>query len=54
MKRTPLYDEHEKLGAKFTEFSGWEMPVQYTSIIDEHTAVRTNVGMFDTSHMGSL
>jgi aminomethyltransferase len=54
MKRTPLYDEHKKLGAKFTEFSGWEMPVQYTSIIDEHNAVRTNVGVFDTSHMGTF
>jgi aminomethyltransferase len=49
-----LYDEHKKLGAKFTEFSGWEMPVQYTSIIDEHNAVRTNVGVFDTSHMGTF
>jgi aminomethyltransferase len=54
MKRTPLYDEHKRLGAKFTEFSGWEMPVQYTSIIDEHIAVRTNVGVFDTSHMGTF
>jgi glycine cleavage system T protein len=54
MKRTPLYDEHKRLGAKFTEFSGWEMPVQYTSIIDEHNAVRTNVGVFDTSHMGTF
>ncbi|MCA6079652.1 MAG: glycine cleavage system aminomethyltransferase GcvT [Endomicrobium sp.] len=52
MKRTRLYDEHKKLGAKFTEFGGWEMPVQYTSIIDEHNAVRTSVGMFDTAHMG--
>ncbi|MDR1244873.1 MAG: glycine cleavage system aminomethyltransferase GcvT [Endomicrobium sp.] len=54
MKRTSLYDEHKKLGAKFTEFSGWEMPVSYTSIIDEHSAVRTNVGVFDTSHMGTF
>ncbi|MDR1433699.1 glycine cleavage system aminomethyltransferase GcvT [Candidatus Endomicrobiellum devescovinae] len=54
MKRTSLYDEHKKLEAKFTEFSGWEMPVQYTSIIDEHNAVRANVGMFDTSHMGTF
>ncbi|MDR1942715.1 MAG: glycine cleavage system aminomethyltransferase GcvT [Endomicrobium sp.] len=54
MKRTSLYDEHKKLRAKFTEFSGWEMPVQYTSIIDEHNAVRANVGMFDTSHMGTF
>jgi aminomethyltransferase len=54
MKRTFLYDEHKKLGAKFTEFGSWEMPVQYTSIIDEHNAVRTNVGMFDVSHMGTF
>lgn len=54
MKRTYLYDEHLKLGAKFTEFGGWDMPVQYTSIIDEHNAVRTNAGVFDTSHMGTF
>jgi glycine cleavage system T protein len=52
MKKTCLYDEHKNLGGKFTEFNGWEMPVQYTSIIDEHVAVRTSVGVFDTSHMG--
>jgi glycine cleavage system T protein len=54
MKRTSLYGDHKKLGAKFTEFGGWEMPVQYTSIIEEHNAVRTNVGVFDTSHMGTF
>jgi glycine cleavage system T protein len=55
VKRTYLYCEHKKLGAKFTEFGGWEMPVQYTtSIIDEHNEVRTNVGVFDTSHMGTF
>jgi len=54
MKKTYLYYEHKKLGAKFTEFGGWEMPVQYTSIIDEHNEVRTNVGVFDTSHMGTF
>lgn len=54
MKRTPLYNQHSKLNAKFTEFSGWEMPVQYSSIIDEHNAVRTNAGVFDTSHMGTF
>jgi aminomethyltransferase len=53
-KRTFLYDEHLKLNAKITEFSGWDMPVQYTSIIDEHTTVRTACGMFDTSHMGTF
>jgi len=54
MKRTYLYEEHAKLGAKFTEFGGWEMPVQYSSIIDEHNAVRTGAGVFDTSHMGTF
>jgi len=54
MKRTSLFGQHQKLNAKFTEFSGWEMPVQYTSIIDEHNAVRTSVGVFDTSHMGTF
>ncbi|MDR3071236.1 MAG: glycine cleavage system aminomethyltransferase GcvT [Endomicrobium sp.] len=54
MKKLFLFSEHEKLGAKFMEFCGWEMPVQYTSVIDEHNAVRTNVGVFDISHMGTL
>ncbi len=53
-KRTALYDEHLKLGAKMVPFAGWEMPVQYTGIVDEHQAVRSNIGMFDISHMGQL
>jgi aminomethyltransferase len=53
IKRTPLYSEHQKLNAKFTEFGGWDMPVQYTSIMDEHNAVRGHCGIFDTSHMGT-
>src|SRR6266508_2793289 len=53
-KRTPLYDEHVRLGAKIVPFAGWRMPVQYTSIVGEHQAVRNNVGMFDISHMGQL
>ena len=53
-KKTPLYDEHVKLGAKIIPFGGWLMPVQYTSIVDEHRAVRNNVGMFDISHMGQF
>src|SRR5712691_8969081 len=53
-KRTPLYDEHVKRGAKMVPFAGWLMPVQYTSIVEEHQAVRNNVGMFDISHMGQL
>ncbi|MCY3742181.1 MAG: glycine cleavage system aminomethyltransferase GcvT [Candidatus Poribacteria bacterium] len=54
MKRTPLYHAHEFLNAKFTEFGGWEMPLQYSSIVKEHLAVRTNVGLFDLSHMGEF
>ena len=53
-KITPLYDEHVRLGAKLVPFGGWLMPVQYTSILDEHQAVRNNVGIFDISHMGQL
>jgi aminomethyltransferase len=52
MKRTPLYATHQKLGGKLIEFGGWEMPVQYTSITDEHLAVRRAAGLFDISHMG--
>src|SRR5437764_1772459 len=51
LKRTPLYEEHRALGARLVEFSGWEMPVQYSSILDEHRAVRTHAGVFDVSHM---
>ena len=46
MKKTFLYDEHIALGAKMVEFGGWEMPVQYKSILDEHKNVRENVGIF--------
>ena len=53
-KTTPLYDEHVKLGARVIPFGGWLMPVQYSSIKDEHQAVRTAVGVFDISHMGEL
>jgi aminomethyltransferase len=52
--RTPLYDWHVAHGAKIVEFGGWDMPVQYTSIIDEHTTVRTAAGIFDISHMGRV
>src|SRR5215472_13418173 len=54
LKRTPLYEEHKALGARLVEFSGWEMPVQYSSISDEHQAVRTRAGLFDVSHMGEF
>ena len=53
-KKTPLYDEHLKLGARIINFSGWLMPVQYTSIIEEHNNTRANAGLFDTSHMGEI
>ena len=54
MKRTPLYKVHKSLNAKFTEFGGWEMPLQYSSIVKEHLAVRSTAGLFDLSHMGEL
>jgi aminomethyltransferase len=54
LKRTPLFELHREAGAKFVDFGGWEMPVQYTGIIDEHRAVRTAVGLFDVSHMGEI
>ncbi|HHW03285.1 MAG TPA: glycine cleavage system aminomethyltransferase GcvT [Thermoanaerobacterales bacterium] len=54
LKRTPLYDAHLKLKARIVEFGGFEMPVQYTSVIDEHMAVRTKAGVFDVSHMGEI
>ncbi|MBV9618513.1 MAG: glycine cleavage system aminomethyltransferase GcvT, partial [Verrucomicrobia bacterium] len=53
-KKTALYDQHLKLGAKMVPFAGWLMPVQYISIVEEHQAVRKNIGMFDISHMGQL
>ena len=53
-KKTPLYDEHVHLGAKMIPFGEWIMPVQYSSIREEHQAVRNNVGVFDISHMGQL
>ena len=54
MKRTPLYDEHVRLGGKMVEFAGWEMPVQYSGVIAEHCNVRERVGLFDVSHMGEI
>jgi aminomethyltransferase len=54
LRRTPLFERHAALGARLVPFAGWEMPVQYTSIIDEHRAVRTSAGVFDVSHMGQL
>ncbi|MBP3846739.1 glycine cleavage system aminomethyltransferase GcvT [bacterium] len=54
VKQTYLHNEHVKLGAKMVDFAGWHMPVQYTSIIEEHKTVRENVGVFDVSHMGEV
>jgi aminomethyltransferase len=54
LKRTPLYEAHQGLGARLVEFGGWEMPVQYSSIVDEHRAVRAAAGLFDVSHMGKV
>ncbi|HVY70549.1 MAG TPA: glycine cleavage system aminomethyltransferase GcvT [Verrucomicrobiae bacterium] len=54
LKRTPLFAAHQKAGAKLIEFGGWEMPVQYSSIVDEHLCVRRAAGIFDISHMGEV
>jgi aminomethyltransferase len=54
LKRTALYEEHKKLGARLVPFAGWEMPVQYAGIVEEHRAVRTRAGLFDVSHMGEI
>ncbi len=54
MLETPLYDSHVALGARMIEFAGWEMPVFYSGINEEHQAVRKAAGLFDVSHMGDL
>ena len=54
MKRTPLAEKHDELGARFAEFAGWEMPIQYEGIVAEHKAVRDAAGVFDISHMGQI
>lgn len=54
MKRTALYAEHKKLGGKMVDFAGWELPVMYSSIMNEHIATRTGAGIFDVSHMGEI
>ena len=53
-KRTCLYDKHVALGALITPFAGFDMPIQYTGIIDAHNAVRELCGVFDVSHMGEV
>ncbi|HMO67042.1 MAG TPA: hypothetical protein PKE47_17780, partial [Verrucomicrobiota bacterium] len=52
--RTPLYEAHRRRHARLVEFGGWEMPVQYSSILDEHLCVRRAAGVFDISHMGEV
>ncbi|MDX6280030.1 MAG: aminomethyltransferase, partial [Kribbellaceae bacterium] len=52
LKKSPLHERHVALGAKFAEFGGWEMPLEYSGVVAEHTAVRTSVGVFDVSHLG--
>ena len=54
LKRTPLHGAHVKAGARLVPFGGWEMPVQYTGILEEHRATRAAVGIFDVSHMGEF
>lgn len=54
LKTTPLHAAHKRLGARLVEFGGFEMPVQYTSILKEHAAVRESAGIFDVSHMGQI
>ncbi len=53
-QKTPLYEDHVKLGARMVDFAGWIMPVQYEGLKEEHFATRTNVGLFDVSHMGEI
>src|SRR5664279_2517325 len=54
LRATPLNFVHRALGAKMVDFGGWDMPVQYSGVIDEHRAVRNAVGIFDVSHMGEI
>ncbi len=54
LKRTPLYAAHQRWGGRLVEFGGWEMPVQYTGIVEEHLTVRSSAGLFDISHMGEV
>src|SRR5258705_5678280 len=54
LKKTPLHALSQELGGRLVDFAGWEMPVQFSSVIDEHMAVRTAAGLFDVSHMGEI
>jgi aminomethyltransferase len=53
LRRSPLHDRHVALGARMAEFGGWEMPIQYSGVVEEHLAVRESVGLFDVSHLGN-
>ena len=53
-KKTPLYEEHIKLGGKVVDYAGWYLPIQYKGLVAEHEAVRNAVGLFDVSHMGEI
>src|SRR5690349_15954969 len=54
IQRTPLFEQHRALSARLVPFAGWEMPIQYAGIVEEHRAVRERAGLFDVSHMGEL
>src|SRR5580765_1916388 len=54
LKKTPLHALSQELGGRLVDFAGWEMPVQFSSVIEEHMAVRTAAGLFDVSHMGEI
>src|SRR5688572_11456566 len=54
LKKTPLHTRHRALGARMVEFGGWDMPVEYSGLVEEHMAVRTRAGLFDVSHMGQI
>ena len=54
LKQTPLFETYKKYGAKVIDFGGWALPVQFSSILEEHEAVRTEAGLFDVSHMGEV
>src|SRR5437868_8614882 len=54
LKRTPLHSVHVSMGARMVDFGGWDMPVQYAGLVEEHHAVRKAVGLFDVSHMGEI
>ena len=54
LRRTPFFAHHQHAGGRLIDFGGWELPVQYTGIIEEHKCVRESVGLFDVSHMGEF